>query len=111
MKMKNILVIGNSDNIASLLSRIILSNKATCFHFNTIFKAIRTIYSKKIDTVVISSKEIANEKIDFLDFIKKQFVDIKIIISFDNGINGLHRVPNGVKFIDFSKSEGIEAVL
>lgn len=97
--MKQILLVGDTQNIRSLISQILICEKGTCLHDTTIFSAIKSLYGKKIDTVIISSREINKTNLDFCGLLKDRFSSLKIYISYDNGVNTMNRLPENMELI------------
>ena len=97
--MKNVLVVGNSNEMQQIFSMLIMGNIGTCIHANNIISAIRTVYSRKLDVLIISSKELVDTKLNFLSFVHECFSGIRVMVAFDNGLCNLHDVPDNSDII------------
>jgi len=96
---KTYLLLGKTRNMDLIKTGIEESYQSNCIQMTSFFNAVKILYEKHIDTLVISSKAIKEEKLDFLEFIRNAFASIKIFITFDNGLDVLQNIPEDIKIV------------
>jgi hypothetical protein len=109
--MKKILLIGNSPKISEFMFQVIMSFKGNCLQVDSIFKGLETLYSKKIDVMVISSNNLSNDGMSFLDFARTHFLVEKIFISLDNGVSSFQHIPDGIQVVGSDMMKNCEAFI
>ena len=97
--MKSCLVIGNSAAFDRLQKIIYHNPDISCFHATYMFSAVKLLYERTFDVLIISSEILRDDKIDFVHYIDKQFSKIRILISLDNGMDSTFRFPDRAQLI------------
>lgn len=97
--MKSVMVVGNSNEMTLIFSKLLMANVDMRLHAKDIFNAIKTIYGRNIDAMIISSKALAATKLNFLGFLGERFSGIRIMVAFDNGLEDLHSLPEGTEIV------------
>lgn len=98
--MKQILLVGESQPVNNLASKIIIDEVGICLYDPTVFSAIKTLYSKKIDVLVISYHEMCKNKLDYVGYVRSLFSTLRIFVLLDNGFNCFEKLPENVSLIN-----------
>ena len=97
--MKSFLVIGKTATVDRLQKIIQRDHSINCFHALYLYTAVKLLFERHFDVLIVSSKTLHEETIDFISYIDKQFANIKILISMDNGIDSTFCFPDRAQCI------------
>lgn len=97
--MKSFLLIGDSSAARVYHEQITRDRKNICLRVDDMYDALRLLYEKNIDVILISAKSIHGDRLDFVDFIDRMFGKLKMFVFLDNGFDSFARLPERVQFI------------